>query len=1008
MIKTEIVNHRIAGRVRFRHARLLGDDAAAQAVASALRNREGVDSARASSLTGSVLVEYRLPASVADLALALDAAAAEKTPPPPRAPARMPAVVAPAPKPLALAPEPLGGVSIAETAHCRSAAEIATLLASSLANGLSGREAAERLARHGRNELRRKEPRSIAAIVADQVMSVPIAMLGASAALSLATGGLADAAMIAAVVAVNAGIATTTERQAERTILGLADHAAQPVAVIRDGARVMVDPAELAPGDILALDRGALIPADARLIACDDFSVNEAPLTGEAAPVHKDADVLLSPETGVSDRVNMVFRGTAITGGSGLAVVTATGEATEIGRVQALLGSVRPPETPIQRQLGEVGRELVAINSLICAAVFGIGVLRGHGLVPMLRTAISLAVAAIPEGLPAVATTTLAIGVQDMRRRKVLVRKLDAVETLGAVEIVGLDKTGTLTENRMATAALHADDRLLDLKAGRLSHDGAEVGGETRAIARRLLEVASLCSDAVVKRAPDGLTIEGTATETALVEAAAALGVELIELRLSARVVASAARGDGRKRMSTLHEAADGRQFLCVKGDPVEVLALCATRQTAAGVTPLDDGAREAILRANERMAGAALRVLGVAICETGGDPRNETGLVWLGLAGMANPIRPSVAPALRRLHGAGVRPVMITGDQSATAFAIARTLDLNNGGDLRILEAGQISDAPPETLAALAAQPNVFARVSPIDKLNIVKALQANGRIVAMTGDGVNDGPALRAADIGIAMGGEGSDVAREVADIVLATDDLDGVVEAIRLGRATYANIRKVLRYLVSTNASETLTMLGAAVAGAADPLSPMQLLWLNLATDALPAIALGVEPPESDVLDRPPHDPRGSILAASDFRRIIREGVIMGGAALAGYFATGGRAGGPRASAVTFHGLILSQLLHAIASRSETEGITAELGRPPNYPLYSAVAASVGLQAAAQFVPFLRRILGLAPLGAADLLGIGAIAIGSTLANDMLGRLTRERSSDSLSILKETGHG
>jgi Ca2+-transporting ATPase len=454
--------------------------------------------------------------------------------------------------------------------------------------------------------------------------------------------------------------------------------------------------------------------------------------------------------------------------------------------------------------------------------------------------------------------------------------------------------------------------------------------------------------------------------------------------------VASVLRGDGRKRMSTLHEYVDGTRLLCVKGDPVEVLARCTARQTSNGVGPLDDANRAVILKANERMAGEALRVLGVAVRESGGDPRDEQELVWLGLAGLANPIRPSVVPALRQLHGAGVRPVMITGDQSATAFAIARNLDLNFGDELRVLEAGQIADLKPEVLAALAGQPNVFARVSPVDKLNIVKALQANGRIVAMTGDGINDGPALRAADVGIAMGGEGSDVAREVADIVLATDDLDGIVEAIRLGRATYANIRKVLRYLVSTNASETLTMLGAAIAGSPDPFSPMQLLWLNLVTDALPAIALGVEAPESDVLQKPPHDPRAPILATSDFRQIIREGVVMGGSALAVYFASGGAGGAVRAGAITFHGLILAQLLHAISSRSETRGLTAEFQRRPNYALYNTIAASVGLQAAAQFIPILRRFLRLTPLGAVDLLGIGAIAIGSSLANDILGRV------------------
>lgn len=978
MIPAEIVHNSVAGRLRLRHCDLLYNQRLARDVGEALRNLPGVVSVRASSLTGSVLIEYRPPQTVQILTRALEGSVWGDLP--------RPASSRDAPP---LAPElPPALPHDKNAAHSWPTDETAAKLKVSPATGLSTDEATTRLAKYGRNELRRKEPRSITAIAAEQLISLPIAMLGASALLSLATGGIADAVMIAAVVAVNAGIATATERQAERTILGLVNYAPQRTAVIRDGSRAMVDPSDLTLGDVLLLGRGMLVPADARLLECDDFSVNEAALTGEAAPVHKDAQAVLSPAIGVPDRRNMVFRGTAVTGGSGTALVTATGEQTEIGRVQRLLGSVQPPETPIQRQLGDVGRELVLVNGLICGAVFGIGMLRGHGLLPTLRTAISLAVAAIPEGLPAVATTTLAIGVQDMRRRSVLVRKIDAVETLGAVEIVGLDKTGTLTENRMATGALHADSRFLRLQSGRLILDDESTGAAV--VVRQLMEVALLCSEAVVTCADDGYQIDGTPTEAALVEAAIALGVEPIDLRLSAPVLASALRGDGRKRMTTLHQRAGGGRLLCVKGDPVEVLARCTTRQTSEGIEPLDEASRADIFRANERMAGEALRVLGFAVGNDGGDPRHEENLVWLGLAGLANPIRPSVGPALRRLHGAGVRPVMITGDQSATAFAIARNLDLNHGGELKVLEAGEIADLEPKVLAAVARQPNVFARVSPVDKLNIVKALQASGRIVAMTGDGVNDGPALRAADVGIAMGGEGSDVAREVADIVLATDDLDGIVEAIRLGRATYANIRKVLRYLVSTNASETLAMLGAALAGSPDPFSPMQLLWLNLATDALPALALGIEGPESDILQKPPHDPRAPILGRDDFRRILREGVVMGGSALAAYFAVGGLKGGARASTITFHGLILAQLLHGISCRSETRGLSAEFGRRPNYALYNAIAASVGLQATAQFVPVLRRFLNLAPLGATDLFAVGAIGVGSSLVNDILSRV------------------
>jgi Ca2+-transporting ATPase len=980
--KAEIAHDAVFGRVRFRHPGLRGREDIARSVEAVLRRQPQIASVRASSLTGSVLVEYRAPLTPRRLARIVDAAVAGRplrSAPRSRAPRTLSAAAASA--------APLDSTC---SWHSASIEQIVHRLGAQPTDGLSADEVGRRLSLYGRNVLKRTEPRSIAAILGDQLTSLPIALLGASALLSLATGGLADAAVIAAVVLLNAGVATATERRAEHTILALSNYEPQPVWAIRDGKRHLVDPGELVPGDLLVLERGVLVPADGRLIACNDLTVNESVLTGEALPAHKDAVTFLPPETGVPDRRNMVFRGTAVTGGSGMAIVTATGAATEIGHVQELLGSISPPETPIQRQLGDVGRELVIVNGLICGAVFGLGMLRGQGLVPTLRSAISLAVAAIPEGLPAVATTTLALGIQDMRRRNVLVRKLDAIETLGAVEVIGLDKTGTLTENRMATAVVHADNATLTLNAGRLARDNEDAGAGTCSVVQRLFEVASLCSDAVVRRVVQGFEVEGTPTECALVEAAIALNVDVVESRLAARVIVTAGRGDGRKRMSTLHETADGERVLCVKGDPVEVLARCTKVRTSDALVPLDDPLRADILKVNERMAGQALRVLGVAVGETGGDPRDERDLVWLGLAGLANPIRPSAVPALKRLHRAGIRTVMITGDQSATAFAIARALGLNDGEELKVLEAGQIAGLDPEVLAALAAQPHVFARVSPVDKLNVVNALQANGRIVAMTGDGINDGPALRAANVGIAMGGGGTDVAREVADIVLAGDDLDGVIEAVRLGRATYANIRKVLRYLVSTNASETLTMLGAALAGSGSPLTPIQLLWLNLVSDPLPALALGLEPPESDVLDNPPHDPRAPILAPADFRRLLREGIVMAAGPLAAWFLLGGGAGAARAGTMTFHGLTFAQLLHAISSRSESHGIAAEIYRPANPMLYGAIAASAGLQVAAQLIPAMRRLLNLTPLGIVDIFAIAAVALGGTLANDTMGYL------------------
>jgi Ca2+-transporting ATPase len=991
---TRVVHCAVAGRVRFRHPRLVARGDLAGAITAALAKCAGVTAVEVNCLTGSVLVYFTAPAKPSGLAYAIDAAVAElalANMPGRHDAARVPRKDPPRPVVDTVLATPQAGPAWHET----PADAVATALGTCLDKGLGAEEAARRLTVHGPNALAKVQPRSAIALFAEQVTSLPIALLGVSAVLSLATGGMADAAVIAAVVLLNACIGTVTEHQAERAILGLSNNVLRPVPTVRDGRRMLVSPDDLVPGDLVLLERGTEVPADARLVRTEDFTIDESALTGEALPVAKNANALLLPDSILSDRCNMAFRGTAVTGGSASCVVTATGPATEIGRLQTLLGTMRPPETPIQRQLGDVERDLVVINGLICATVFGIGMLRGHGLVPMLRSAISLAVAAIPESLPAVATTTLALGIQDMRRRNVLVRKLEAVETLGAVEVVGLDKTGTLTENRMAVAAIHADAAMLTLETARLTIDGQDAPVTTGDVVRRLLESTALCSEALVRVTPNGRAIEGTPTESALVEAAFALRIDVVSLRRSAPVLETAARGDGRKRMSTLHEVEGGGRLICVKGDPVEVLARCTSRRSSSGVVPIDAAARSAILEANESMAARALRVLGVAMAEHDLDLRDEQGLVWLGLAGLANPIRPSVRPALRQLHSASVRTVMITGDQSTTAFAIARSLDLGNGGDLTVLEAGKISGVPEDALAALVDKAQVFARVSPVDKLDIVKALQRKGHIVAMTGDGINDGPALRAADIGIAMGGEGTDVAREVADIVLAGDDLEGIVEAVRLGRATYANIRKVLRYLVSTNAAETFTMLGGSLVGSGEALTPMQLLWLNLVSDALPAIALGIEPPEAHVLDQPPHDAHQPILTPEDFRALLREGAIMGAATLAGYFATGGRAANhARASTVVYHGLVAAQFLHAISCRSQTDGFSREFTRPPSPRLYGALALSGMLQVATQAFPATRRLFGLTPIGPVELAAIAGIAIASTLANDLGGRLAQRR--------------
>ncbi|MCX8135152.1 MAG: cation-transporting P-type ATPase [Roseococcus sp.] len=948
----EILHAAVPGRLRLRLRHLRGDAAAARALALRLAALPGVRAAQASAVTGSVLLHH--DPSLDRAALVRLAAAPEAG-----------TALAPLAPPAAAGPPwhalPPAALLAADPAACAE-------------RGLSEAEAAARLLRFGPNRLEPPRPRPLAALLAEQLTGLPVLLLGASALISLATGGIADAVVILGVVAANTAIAAATERQAERTILALDAGEAAPVPVRREGRRRLLPPEALVPGDLLELEAGLLVPADARLVAARDLALDESALTGESLPVAKSAEAALPADAPLGERATMVFRGTAVTGGAGRALVVATGAATEIGRIQALLGGLRPPPTPMQRELDGLGRRLVGVNGGICLAVLALALLRGRPLLPALRSAISLAVAAVPEGLPAVATTTLALGIRQMRGEGVLVRRLGAIEALGAVQVVCLDKTGTLTRNMMAVVEARTPAGPAAAEAEALRPlPGAGAGAEAEL--RRLFAMAALCSD--VEIGPDG-GLAGSPTEVALLRAARALGCDLAALRAAHPRRAARPRAEGRKRMATLHEGPQGAPLLAVKGDPVEVLALCDRRLAGGGTAPLTPEERAAIRAANDAMAGRALRVLGVAF----GAGEEEAGLVWCGLAGIADPLRQDARAAIATLHAAGVRTVMITGDQAATAIAIARALDLSRRPEITVLEAGQLDAARPEVLAALAPRADAFARVSPAQKLAVVQALQAGGGVVAMTGDGVNDGPALRAADIGIAMGARGSEVARQAADIVLAGDELEGILRALRLGRATTGNIRKVLRYLVSTNLSESLVMLGAAGAGLPEPLSPMQLLWLNLVSDVAPALALGLDPPQGDELTRPPRPPGAPLLGREDLWRIGREGAVMAGAVLAAQ-ALAGR--GAAAGAVAFHGLTLAQLLHALACRAE-RGRPAQ-GVPPNRLLLGALGGGLALQGLAQAMPPLRRLLGLGPLAPGGALLAAAAGFGAFAANRAL---------------------
>ena len=748
--------------------------------------------------------------------------------------------------------------------HARSVEEVLAVLGSSTARGLSSDQLPDLLSRHGANALPRAEPRSLASLFFDQLKSLPVVLLGVSAGVSVLTGGLLDAAVIGAVVLSNAAIGLGTESQIERSIRSLSMIAPATARVRRDGHSLEIAGEKVVPGDLLELSRGTRIVADARVLEASRLEVDESALTGESVPVAKQSGLLERSDAPLADRLNMVYRGTVVTGGSGLAVVVATGLRTELGRIHDLVSHTRPPETPSQRELRVLGNQLVWAGATVCGAMFGIGMLRGYGLMQMARSSISLAVAALPEGLPTVAMTVLSLGVRDLRKRDALVRHLDAVETLGAPQIICLDKTGTITTNQMSVVSTFVDGRRTTLGSEASSAREELTQSESPAL-RLLLEVVALCNEVSIEDTGSGAVLHGTPTERALMQLSIDGGIDAEALRSERPMTDLRLRADDRNYMVSTHAETDGSSFWAIKGSPSEVLALCDRIHVEGSVRPLTEADHAAVESENGEMAGRAMRVLGAAYRRGIGSEGDSGGFVWLGLVAIMDPPRPGTKSLIEEFHRAGIDTAMITGDQSATAYAIAKELHLARDGLLEILDSSHMEEVPPEVLSSLVRRVQVFSRVSPAHKLEIVQALQHGGKVVAMTGDGINDGPALRAADVGIAMGGSGSEVAREVADVVLEKDDLRTLIGAIRQGRTIHDNIRKSVHFLLSSNTSEILVMMGSISAGLGEPLTPIQLLWLNLITDVFPGLGLAVEPSEPDVMERPPARPATRSFAA-----------------------------------------------------------------------------------------------------------------------------------------------
>jgi Ca2+-transporting ATPase len=858
--------------------------------------------------------------------------------------------------------------------------------------GLGAAEQAARRAAYGPNELQAPVRASAWALLLAQFRNVLIIILLAATALSAAIGHGVESLVIVVILLFAVLLGFVQEYRAERAIEALRSLAAPTATILRDGEEIEVPSRDLTPGDVVVLHAGDRAPADARLIDAVNLQADEAILTGESLPIEKHTNTLADPQLPLGDRRNMIYSGTSITYGRGTAVVVATGMQTEFGRITGMLRDVETRRTPLQENLDRVGKALSKAAVGIVALVAVIGLVRGQPFVDMLLLGIALAVAVVPEALPAVVTISLAIGVQRMARRNALIRRLPAVETLGSTSVICSDKTGTLTKDEMTVRRIVADGYSFDL--ARIA-DGAPIAPP--AVHAEILRGGVLCSDARLVRRDGRWHIHGDPTEGALVLAAARADLHRADLELAAPRVHEIPFTSESKRMTTVHRTPAGL-IVYAKGAPEVVLDACVRVATAAGARPLDAAARAQILGAAQEMASEALRVLAVATRTTKDTTDIECGLTFLGLVGMIDPPRPEAPAAIERCVAAGIKPVMITGDHPLTAQAVARELGLLKSG--RVVTGADLDAMPDAELARDIETIAVYARVSPAHKLRVVDALQQRGHIVAMTGDGVNDAPALKKADIGVAMGITGTDVSKEAAAMTLTDDNFASIVAAVEEGRAIFGNIKKYLMYLLSSNIGEIGLMTLAALVGLPLPLNAVQILYVNLATDGLPSLALAVDPPEEDLLQRPPRNPRSSI-----FTRPVVALMLIGGLwsmlVNVGLFAWALSSGRPLAEAMTmtFVSLVLIQFFKAYSYRSDRH---SALRRPfANRWLNLAIVWEVLLLVAIVYVPALHGPFGTFSLTTVDWLIALALAFSVTPVLEFAKRLVRRGTFGPLDI-------
>jgi len=869
--------------------------------------------------------------------------------------------------------------------------------------GLSSPEAQERLRLHGANKLVEAPPTTVWKMLWDQFNDFVVMLLIVAAVISAILNDWVEAIVIMAIVILNAVLGVFQERRAEEALAALKKLAAPEANTLRNGHRISIPAHELVPGDIVFLESGNYIPADVRMLKTANLKVDEATLTGESVPSKKEAQTQLPSDSSIGDQENMTFMGTIVTYGRGTGVVVYTGMKTQIGKIAAMLQSVEQEQTPLQKRLDQLGHTLGWAALAVSGLVFVLGWMRGSPPLEIFIIAVSLAIAAVPEGLPAVVTISLALGMREMIKRNALIRRLSSVETLGSATVICSDKTGTLTQNEMTVTRVAVDGEFIDVTGsgytpkGEFFHEGKLINLTEFPAIHTALWLGALNNDAILEileleQGEKNYRMIGDPTEGALMVAAAKAGAELNPLLDAYPRIEEVPFDSDRKRMLTVHRIHDPRPedlspfydnkahnaiVVAVKGAPDIVLQKCSHYQNRNDqAVPLDDEQRHRILAANDSMTQEALRVLGVAFRvtqqindENDVEARSnelEKGLIFVGLIGMIDPARPEVPQALTIARKAGIRTVMITGDYPNTARAIAEDIGLMQSGP-NVLTGKDIDALSDETLQSKAAKTDVFARVSPTHKMRVVNALRANGEVVAMTGDGVNDAPSIKQADIGVAMGITGTDVTKETADMVLTDDNYASIVSAVEQGRVIYSNIRKFVYYLISCNLAEIAIIFIATLMDKPSPLTAIQLLWLNLITDGAPALALGVEKGDPDIMDRPPRSPSEPIINHRMRTGIIIQTIAITAITLTAYFwGLNTHPESPElARTMAFVALSFSELLRAFTARSEYYPIL-KVGVFSNRSMNWAVMSSLVLLLAVIYVPFFQDIFSTTMLG------------------------------------------